>query len=610
ISPVDNDDSRNKFSSLNTSNLINQNSEIQISLSNLKFFSDMRINNLAQLRSSIISYIVNSDRKLTIDEFEQYLTDNTKKAEIIQTIADNISIFANNTRSISVDKIKNINLVVSPENNQTRDLQIELDSDFVKYQLSESTNAGTLKDNILTVKNLEFYNAINIPTDKLNKLQNNIQNYINSPENKLLLDDFIKATNTEAFKKEVAHYLGVNDTRLISSISYNNDLLTITPLVDSVNNNRNKFTTPTASNLIDNGNIIVSGFNFFNLIQLTNTDNLTSIINSINLNENNKFTPIDFRNYISDAQKLSDLKNTIANNIQTGWNQTLDVNKIENIQLNDSNQLVISLDSDFVKYSISRNSSVIGTPNSNLNQENSQLIINNLQFYTQINISDNDLINIKTKINEYIENNNIASGNNISSEQLKQFMQNIKVTILSDNTQSDLLSLISSVSFVNNSVQIIFNNLIKINDKEIQNQSISISNNTITISNFDFKPSRDFYTWSGNTITGLTDLGKQQTDIILPAETTGILNNVFTNNTKIVSVDMSNTQITKIPLGLGNVGLFMNCTSLKSVILPNNLTSIGAQAFKNCSLLNSINLPNALEDIGMGAFYKTNLSNI
>ncbi|MDE5599428.1 MAG: leucine-rich repeat protein, partial [Ureaplasma sp.] len=320
------------------------------------------------------------------------------------------------------------------------------------------------------------------------------------------------------------------------------------------------------------------------------------------------FTADEFKKYITD--NLETFKNTIANNIQTGWNQTLDVNKIENIQLNDLNQLVISLDSDFVKYSISRNSSVIGTPNSNLNQENSQLIINNLQFYTQINISDNDLINIKTKINEYIENNNIASGNNISSEQLKQFMQNIKATILPDNTQSDLLSLISSVSFVNNSVQIIFNNLIKINDKEIQNQSISISNNTITISNFDFKPSRDFYTWSGNTITGLTDLGKQQTDIILPAETTGILNNVFTNNTKIVSVDMSNTQITKIPLGLGNVGLFMNCTSLKSVILPNNLTSIGAQAFKNCSLLNSINLPNALEDIGMGAFYKTNLSNI
>ncbi|MDE5599346.1 MAG: hypothetical protein K2I49_00240, partial [Ureaplasma sp.] len=282
ISPFDNYDYRNKFSSLNISNLINQNSEIQINLSNLKFFSDMRINNLAQLRSSIISYIVNSDRKLTIDEFEQYLTDNTKKAEIIQTIADNISVFANNTRSISVDKIKNINLVVNPENNQTRDLQIELDSDFVKYQLSESTNAGTLKDNILTVKNLEFYNAINIPTDKLNKLQNNIQNYINSPENKLLLDDFIKATNTEAFKKEVANYLGVTDTRLISSIFYNNDVLTITPLVDSVNNNRNKFTTLTASNLIDNGNIIVSGFNFFTLIQLTNTDNLASIINSIN----------------------------------------------------------------------------------------------------------------------------------------------------------------------------------------------------------------------------------------------------------------------------------------------------------------------------------------
>ncbi|MDE5599649.1 MAG: leucine-rich repeat domain-containing protein, partial [Ureaplasma sp.] len=238
---------------------------------------------------------------------------------------------------------------------------------------------------------------------------------------------------------------------------------------------------------------------------------------------------------------------------------------------------------------------IIGIPNSILDQASSQLLLNNLLFYTQISIEDSDLIGIKNRINEYITNNSIASGNDISNEQLKQFLQNTKATVLADNTKQDLLSFISSISFKNNAVQIVLNNLIKIDDKEIADQNISIKNNIITINDFNFKPSRDFYIWNGNTITGLTDLGKQQTELILPSETTNLTDTSFKDCTNLVSVDMSLTSITTIPDGwftsgtLNGWGTFSGCTNLETIKLPSTLKSIGMSAFLNCSKLNSIN---------------------
>ncbi|MCD8180421.1 MAG: leucine-rich repeat domain-containing protein, partial [Firmicutes bacterium] len=48
---------------------------------------------------------------------------------------------------------------------------------------------------------------------------------------------------------------------------------------------------------------------------------------------------------------------------------------------------------------------------------------------------------------------------------------------------------------------------------------------------------------------------------------------------------------------------FYDCTSLKSVTLPNDLTSIGYQAFAECSSLEEINIPTKVKTIGSNAFY-------
>ncbi|MCD8180423.1 MAG: leucine-rich repeat domain-containing protein [Firmicutes bacterium] len=48
---------------------------------------------------------------------------------------------------------------------------------------------------------------------------------------------------------------------------------------------------------------------------------------------------------------------------------------------------------------------------------------------------------------------------------------------------------------------------------------------------------------------------------------------------------------------------FYNCTSLKSVTLPNDLSSIGYQAFAECESLEEINIPTNVKTIGSNAFY-------
>lgn len=47
---------------------------------------------------------------------------------------------------------------------------------------------------------------------------------------------------------------------------------------------------------------------------------------------------------------------------------------------------------------------------------------------------------------------------------------------------------------------------------------------------------------------------------------------------------------------------FYNCSALKSITLPETVTSIGNEAFYGCTSLERINLPNSIKSIGSGAF--------
>ena len=55
---------------------------------------------------------------------------------------------------------------------------------------------------------------------------------------------------------------------------------------------------------------------------------------------------------------------------------------------------------------------------------------------------------------------------------------------------------------------------------------------------------------------------------------------------------------------------FSECIGLNSVIIPNNITRINEYTFFNCSLLKNIYLPNSVTSIGSFAFLSSNLTTV
>ncbi len=71
------------------------------------------------------------------------------------------------------------------------------------------------------------------------------------------------------------------------------------------------------------------------------------------------------------------------------------------------------------------------------------------------------------------------------------------------------------------------------------------------------------------------------------------------NSSFRVDLDLSGvTELTEIP-----AEAFRDNDALKTVVLPDGITSIGSRAFNDCSYLKTINLPDGLTEIGSYAFY-------
>ena len=84
--------------------------------------------------------------------------------------------------------------------------------------------------------------------------------------------------------------------------------------------------------------------------------------------------------------------------------------------------------------------------------------------------------------------------------------------------------------------------------------------------------------------------------IVLPESLVSIGYAAFGNCASLTSIDLPESLVS-----IGNLA-FMNCTSLTNIDMPESLTSIGDYAFGNCINLSSIDLPESLLSIGMYAF--------
>lgn len=95
-------------------------------------------------------------------------------------------------------------------------------------------------------------------------------------------------------------------------------------------------------------------------------------------------------------------------------------------------------------------------------------------------------------------------------------------------------------------------------------------------------------------ITGYTG---QPVDLIVP----GVIQDDVYGEITILNSAASNSYPPYDTDGIAN-GAFKDCTSLKSIVLPEGLDSIGGGAFKGCTNLISITLPSSLDHIGRAGY--------
>ena len=133
------------------------------------------------------------------------------------------------------------------------------------------------------------------------------------------------------------------------------------------------------------------------------------------------------------------------------------------------------------------------------------------------------------------------------------------------------------------------------NTKIEDNKSNSNDGNTV-IGNSNKTDNREYFMWSGTEITGLTEEGKKQKHISIPADCTSISTYAFMENDVMEELTFLGDDT------ILNKGSFSQCTALVRVVLPAKLTEIPESCFFANTALESVEMPQSLVTIGEKAF--------
>jgi hypothetical protein len=107
----------------------------------------------------------------------------------------------------------------------------------------------------------------------------------------------------------------------------------------------------------------------------------------------------------------------------------------------------------------------------------------------------------------------------------------------------------------------------------------------------------DYLVYDGDNLNKIIDFTGSQTNVLIPDNVTEIGASVFSNNTTITHVQIGTGLVT-----IDNTA-FLGCTSLEQVIVNSTvLTTLGDAVFSGCTSLTTINLPASVSSIGYNIF--------